>query len=53
MVALTYGFSPSEDMMDSMIAPLDGDLFNSVVNRIYSAPKTFERSENWRELYQK
>lgn len=53
MVALTYGFSPSDDLTDSMLAPLDGDLYNSVVSRVYTAPKAFERSQNWRDLYQK
>ncbi len=52
-VALTYGMYPSDDLFDSMIAPLDGDLYNSVVNRVYTAPKAFERSKTWRELYQK
>lgn len=51
MIALTYGFLPSEDMYDSMIAPRDGDLYNSVVNRVYSAPKAFDRIDSWRELY--
>ena len=52
MIALTYAYSPSEDIMDSMLAPKDGDLYNSVINRIYSAPKAFERIDNWKDLYQ-
>ena len=53
MIALTHAFTPSEELMDSMLAPQDGDLYNSVVNRIYSAPHAFNRTENWRELYHK
>lgn len=52
MVALTYMFKPDEELFDSMLAPKDGDLYNSVVNRIYTAPKAFERIENWKDLYQ-
>lgn len=43
IVSLTYGFAPSEDLTDSMLAPSDGDLYNSVISRVYSAPKAFER----------
>jgi hypothetical protein len=53
IIALTYGTLPSEDLVDSMLAPADGDLYNSVVNRIYTAPAAFERSDHWRDLYQK
>ena len=52
MIALTYAFRPVEDLFESMIAPLDGDLYKSVVQHVYSAPKAFERSENWKEIYQ-
>jgi hypothetical protein len=34
-----------------MIAPGDGELYKSVVGRMYATPKVFERIENWRELY--
>lgn len=53
MVALTYYMSPSEDLFDSMLAPKDGQLYKSVVNRIYSAPGVFERIETWKDLYEK
>ncbi len=35
MVALTYSFYPREDIYDNMIAPRDGDLYKSVVNKVY------------------
>ena len=52
MVALTYAFAPDEDLVDSMLAPPDGDLYKSVVRRVYTAPGAFERLENWRTLYE-
>lgn len=51
MIAYTYCTLPSEELLDSMIAPTNGDLYKNVTNRIYAAPKTFERIENWKELY--
>ena len=51
VVAITYGYNVSEEQTDSMLAPQDGDLYGSIVRRIYSAPKAFERISNWRELY--
>jgi len=45
MVALTYSFFPREDIFENMIAPRDGDLYKSVVNKVYQAPKAFERLE--------
>jgi len=50
MVRLTYSMYPPEIIFDSMIAPADGDLYKSVVNRIYTAPKAFDRIENWKEI---
>lgn len=35
MVALTYSFYPREAIFDNMIAPRDGDLYKSVVNKVY------------------
>jgi len=52
VVALTYALPPSEDIYDSMIAPRDGDLYNSIVNRVFTAPNAFNRSKHWQELYQ-
>lgn len=40
-------------MMDSMIAPGNGDLYGSIINKIYGAPKAFDRIKNWKEIYQK
>ena len=50
-VAYTYSFNPSEDVLDSMIAPSDGNLYKSIVQRTYSSPNAFDRIGNWRELY--
>lgn len=52
MIAFTYCMMPSEELFDSMIAPLDGQLYKSVVNRIYNAPEAFSRIPTWKELYQ-
>ena len=49
-VPLTDYFQPADDFNDSMIAPNDGDLYKSAQTQIYSAPKTFERAANWKEL---
>jgi hypothetical protein len=51
-VRLTYCLLPPESMTESMIAPADGNLYKSVVNRIYSSPNAFERIGNWKELYE-
>ena len=51
-IALTYALPPSEDLCDSMIAPGDGDLYNSIVNRVFTAPQAFTRSKHWRMLHQ-
>ena len=53
MIAFTYAMLPSEDMFISMIAPADGQLYKSVVQRVYSAPNAFERLPTWKELYKK
>lgn len=51
-VAFTYCFNPAEDLVDSMLAPQDGDLYRSISQRIYASPAAFERIRNWRELYE-
>jgi len=38
---------PSDDLMDSMIAPNDGNLYESIVSRVFTAPKAFERTKFW------
>ena len=45
--AANYG----EEIVDSMIAPQDGKLYDSIVSKVYSAPGAFDRIRNWKELY--
>lgn len=52
-VTLTDSMLPSDDQLDSMIAPPDGDLYKSIQNKIYSAPGVFDRISNWKELVKK
>ena len=51
IVKITETFPPSEEMTDSFIAPQNGDLYGSIINKVYTAPKAFERYEQWRSLY--
>ena len=44
--------SPFEEVVDSMIAPQDGRLYDSIVSKVFSAPGAFERIRNWKDLYQ-
>ena len=37
-VSLTDSMMPVEQLFDSMIAPIDGDLYNSITNKIYQSP---------------
>jgi hypothetical protein len=53
MIRLTYAMLPSEELFDSMLAPEDGNLYGSVVKRIYSAPNAFTRIGNYKEIYEK
>jgi len=53
IVKLTYGMVVDESYMDSMLAPEDGYLYKSVVNRLFSAPDAFKRTPIWREIYNK
>jgi len=41
---------PKDEYLDSMIAPADGDMYGSIVNRLYNLPGTFSRYKNWKEL---
>ena len=50
IVALTYAFPPEENNFVSMIAPHDGDLYKSVVQRVFTAPKAFERISTWKDI---
>ncbi len=40
-IHFTYSMYPPENMMESMIAPSDGDLYKSILKRIYSGPGVF------------
>jgi len=48
-VPLVEIFYPGEAMMDSMIAPADGDLYGSIINRIFYSGDSFGRARNWKE----
>jgi len=50
-VPLVDAFYPLEDLMDSMIAPNDGNLYASIINRVYTSPKAFERTKEWKHFY--
>lgn len=52
-VAITYCLPPYDTHFDSMIAPEDGELYKSIVSRIYNAPDAFGRIPNWKILYDK
>jgi len=52
MISLVDTFPPDDEQMDSMLAPTNGDLYGSIINKIYTAPKAFERISNWRSLYE-
>ncbi len=41
---------PKDEYLDSMIAPADGDMYGSIVNRHYNLPGTLSRQQNWTEL---
>ncbi len=43
-------FYPPEEMMDSFLAPTNGDLYGHIVDRLMTAPKTFERHPNWKSF---
>lgn len=47
IIPIVESFYPDENMIDSMIAPSNGDLYGSIVNKVFTAPQVFERSQNW------
>jgi len=51
-INLVDQFYPGEEMLDSMLAPTDGDLYGSIVNKVFNAPASFERAKEWRRIYQ-
>ena len=48
-IPLVEAFYPGEAMMDSMIAPADGDLYGSVINRIFYSGDAFGKAANWKQ----
>lgn len=48
-IPLVEAFYPGDGMMDSMIAPADGDLYGSVINRIFYSGDAFGKAPNWKE----
>ena len=46
-IALVDTFYPGEELFDSMIAPGNGDLYSSIINRLFYSGKTFERAKNY------
>ncbi len=48
-IPLVESFYPGEELFDSMIAPGDGDLYGSILNRIYYAKDAFGRARNWED----
>lgn len=52
-VSLADTMMPVEQLMDSMLAPNDGELYKSIENKIYSSPNVFSRIPIWQELVTK
>lgn len=46
-IALVETFYPGEEVFDSMIAPGNGDLYGSILNRLYYSGNAFGRAANW------
>ena len=46
-VSLADSMMPIDQLFDSMLAPSDGELYKSITNKIYSAPKVFSRISIW------
>ena len=51
-IGLTYMLEPREDQFDSMLAPVDGNLYQEVKKRMFTSPDAFTRLKNWKELYE-
>ncbi len=51
IIPLVETFYPGDDMMDSFLAPSNGDLYGSIVNKVYSAPNAFSKIKNWQVIY--
>lgn len=51
-IALVESFYPGEELFDSMIAPGNGDLYGSILNRIFYSGNAFGRINNWETCLQ-
>ena len=51
-IPLVESFYPGEELFDSMIAPANGDLYGSILNRIYYSGDAFGRVSNWKDCLQ-
>ena len=49
-VALVNCYQPPEELMDSMIAPSNGELYKSIQRRMFSQKDAFARISNWKDL---
>ena len=45
-IPLVESFYPGEELFDSMIAPANGDLYGSILNKMYYSGKSFEKIGN-------
>ena len=50
VIAIADTLPPSEELVDSFLAPKNGDLYGSIINKVFTAPKAFERYPQWRTL---
>jgi Acyl-CoA oxidase len=46
-IPLVETFYPGDEVFDSMIAPGNGDLYGSILNRIYYSGDAFGKIKNW------
>jgi hypothetical protein len=52
VIPLVESFYPGDDVFDSMIAPGNGDLYGSILNRIYYSGDAFGKIKNWQDCVQ-
>ena len=48
-LSLVETFYPGDEMFDSMIAPTNGDLYSSIISRVYQSGKAFDRAANFND----
>lgn len=48
-LSLVETFYPGEEIFDSMIAPANGDLYSSIISRVYQSGKAFDRAPNFND----